>query len=111
MTESDLDPEFVRGNSSESDRDPGMNFRCQLYALSKDESECAVGLLRYLGMNSISEFRIEAACAFLINHESKPLESHFPVSKLWSIDLTELTVLIYKCSLASRTKSFGFQFE
>ena len=80
LTEKDLDPDFARGSSLIPNRDSGMNFRCQLYAVSKDESECVAGLLRYLEMNSISEFRIESACSVLINHPSKPLEPNFPVS-------------------------------
>ena len=80
LTEKDLDPEFARGNSLIPDRDPGMNLRSQLYAVPKDESESVAGLLRYLGMNSIAEFRIESAYTFLINDSSKPLEPHFPVS-------------------------------
>ena len=86
LTEKDLDPDFARGNSLIPNREPGMNFRCQLYPVSKDESECVAGLLRYLGMNSISEFRIESACSALINHPDKPLEPHFPVSITRSID-------------------------
>ena len=86
LTERDLDPDFARGNSLIPNREPGMNFRCQLYAVSKDESECVAGLLRYLGMNSIAEVRIESACSILINHPDKPLEPHFPVSLLRSID-------------------------
>ena len=80
LTEKDLDPDFVRGNNLIPDREPGMNFRCQLYPVSKDESKCVVGLLRYLGMNSLAEFRIESACSVLINHPDKPLEPNFPVS-------------------------------
>ena len=80
MTEKDLDPEFARGNTLIPERDSGMNLRSQLYAISKDESESVVGLLRYLGMSSIAEFRIETAYSFLVNHSSRPLESHFPVS-------------------------------
>ena len=80
LTEKDLDPDFARGNNLIPSRDPGMNLRCQLFAVSKDESEGVAGLLRYLGMNSIAEFRIESACSFLINDSSKPLEPHFPVS-------------------------------
>lgn len=81
LTERDLDPEFARGNNLIPDREPGMNLRSQIYAVSKDESECVVGLLKYFGMNSISEFRIDSACSFLINHPEKPLEPQFPVSK------------------------------
>ena len=80
LTERDLDPDFAKGSSLVPNREPGMNLRSQLFAVSKDESECVAGLLRYLGMNSIGEFRIETACTTLINHPSKPLEPHFPVS-------------------------------
>ena len=74
LTERDLDPDFARGNSLVPNRDLGMNLRCQLFAVSKDETECVAGLLKYLGMNSISEFRIETACSILVNHPNKPLD-------------------------------------
>ena len=95
LTERDLDPEFAQGNNLIPTRDPGMNLRSQLYAVSKDESECAVGLLRYLGLNSIGEFRIEKAYSFLLNDSSKPLEPHFPVSTIWSIDRESISTNIY----------------
>ena len=77
MTEYDLDPEFAMGGE---ERDPGMNLRTQLYALSKDESECATGLIRYLGMKDMSEFSLQATCLKLQSHPKKPLKINLPVS-------------------------------
>ena len=80
LTEKDLDPDFARGNSLIPTREVGMNLRCQLFPVSRDETQSAAGLIRYLGMHSVGEFSIEKSCTHLINHESKPLEPHFPVS-------------------------------
>ena len=80
LTEKDLDPDFARGNSLIPSRDIGMNLRCQLFPVSRDETQSATGLVRYLGLNSVADFNIERSCTHLINHDSKPLEPHFPVS-------------------------------
>ena len=79
LTEKDLDPEFARGNSLIPTRDIGMNLRCQLFPVSRDETQSAAGLIRYLGISSVGEFNLEKACTHLINHESRPLDFHFPV--------------------------------
>ena len=83
LTEKDLDPSFARGNSLIPSRDTGMNLRCQLFAVSKDETKCAAGLIKYLNLSSLGQFSIETACTHLLNHESKPLEFHFPVNNFY----------------------------
>ena len=79
LAERDLDPEFARGASLIPNRDVGMNLRCQLYPLSRDESEAAAGLIKYLGLANLGEFSLDQSCLLLQQHPSRPLEFNLPV--------------------------------
>ena len=79
LTEADLDPEFAAGMGV--NRENGMNLRTQLYPLSRDESKCAAGLLKYLGIPDISDFSLSVVYSKLEQHPKRPLEITIPVSK------------------------------
>ena len=80
LTEADLDPDFAAGMGV--NRESGMNLRTQLYPLSKDESQCAAGLLKYLGIPDISDFNLSTVYSKLEQHPKRPLEITIPVSHL-----------------------------
>ena len=84
MTDLELDPEF--GSSRGPNREPGMNLRCQLFALSREPEKCCIGLLRFLKIPNALTFDISTALANLSSTD-RPFETHLPVSFILGFNL------------------------